>query len=214
MAMHNINTVEDLFSYFGADYYEGDHERSESALSRRIYKDTSCGAWARFVSPGKRRGGKVKEKWTCSYKKTGDDWRPVSFSDANGNVVQEADLPLDVFDYFFPDVDSISAYLSEEHPGKEELTISEEVEVYTYIPHNGAFLIGSIVEGVDAEVSPVEVFLPCKGEDLDEAVKWVEDEAQRIWDETHGCSACNEDGEDGGSVNPECKECGGHGVPF
>lgn len=47
-----ITNHEDLFNFLGADWYFDDKGRSEKALSRRVYKDTECGAWARMEPDG------------------------------------------------------------------------------------------------------------------------------------------------------------------
>lgn len=73
---------------------------------------------------------------------------------------------------------------------------------------NHAFQCGSIVEGTDAEVEADNVFLPCVGKDIDQAVAYVEAEADVIWNDTHGCDHCGCDG----GINPECKVCHGEGV--
>jgi hypothetical protein len=93
-------------------------------------------------------------------------------------------------------------------------------------------LIGSIVEGVDAEAGPVSVRL----DDLrsrrskagnvtarslrsafSDAVSAVNAEAQQIWDETHGCDTCLAYWEAEGlpgetAVWEECPECEGGGT--
>jgi hypothetical protein len=74
--------------------------------------------------------------------------------------------------------------------------------------HNGMFLVGSIVEGTDAEVTASPVYLPCTADDLDNAVQYVEDETSLVWDQTHGCDDCGMDG----GINPDCETCGGEGA--
>jgi hypothetical protein len=98
-------------------------------------------------------------------------------------------------------------------------------------------LIGSIVEGVDAEAAPVPVRLGdirstrSKAGNVtryslrhafDHAVSAVNEVASAIWDETHGCDTCrahwadggyvDENGQDLCSVWPDCPDCGGHGA--
>lgn len=75
------------------------------------------------------------------------------------------------------------------------------------------FRVGSIVEGIDAEVTPEEVTLPCTPADLDRAVKAVEDAAESLWNETHGCDACGPENDTGyRSINPNCASCHGEGT--
>lgn len=47
-------------------------------------------------------------------------------------------------------------------------------------------LIGSIVEGSDAEVSPLELLFPFTQEQFEHAVNDVDAEADRLWQEAHG----------------------------
>jgi DnaJ-class molecular chaperone len=49
---------------------------------------------------------------------------------------------------------------------------------------------------------------PFSADDYQEAVRAVEEEAQEIWDSTHGCDDCGMDG----AINPECKTCKGEGT--
>jgi len=87
-----LRDIEDIASYLGAA--RADNE----SISRRVYKDTSCGAWAKV--------------------------------------------------------------------------------------ENGAFVVGSIVEGTDAEVRPEWVELPCSEEDIDRAIENVEAEADFLWSQS------------------------------
>ena len=92
---------------------------------------------------------------------------------------------------------------------------TEEIEWSETIGTHTVFVVGSIVEGVDEEVPPVHVYLPCTSYDLDAAVKAVESEADFIWKNTHGCEECaKRNGWDfpGCAVDEDCPECGGDGV--
>lgn len=94
-----------------------------------------------------------------------------------------------------------------------------------------AVCVSSIVEGIDATTSTVEV----RAEDCtdaadfdlrwDAAIEQVEQEANDLWNDTHGCAWCSglrevpEDadpycgpGDLGGKVNPNCTACDGCGV--
>ena len=93
-------------------------------------------------------------------------------------------------------------------------------------------LVGSIVEGVDAEASPVSVRLAdirskrsksgtvtahSLRSAISTAVQDVNDDARRIWDDTHGCDACIAHWEQQGfadsrAVWPDCPECDGDGT--
>lgn len=59
------------------------------------------------------------------------------------------------------------------------------------VAHNGdgtlwGVRVGSIVEGSDACVEPVELAFPFTEAQWDEAIQNVEAEAERLWTETHG----------------------------
>lgn len=96
----------------------GDLVQAEKDASRRVRKDTACGAWLQFIQE-----------------------KPM-----NGSPVG--------------------------HYG-----------VY------GIF-IRSIVEGVDAFAEADILWFPFTEKQFDEAVKCVEEEVERIWNETHGCPHC------------------------
>jgi len=77
--------------------------------------------------------------------------------------------------------------------------------------------VGSIVEGIDAEVPTIEV--PCRPlrtlrRRFYRAVENVNTQAGELWNQTHGCEACGpEDPETGyRAINPACKACDGHGT--
>jgi len=84
--------------------------------------------------------------------------------------------------------------------------------------------VGSIVEGVDAEVEHEFIypdrFLDGDEEDLkhiflaayDALVERVEEAARDIWNQTHGCDDCGPDDGWGRPINPECKTCHGEGT--
>lgn len=77
------------------------------------------------------------------------------------------------------------------------------------------FTIQSIVEGIEATADGAPVYVPCLKSDVEAAVRWVEEEADRLWSETHGCEKCGEEGEGGyAAVDPECAACGGDGTSF
>ena len=69
-------------------------------------------------------------------------------------------------------------------------------------------MIGSIVEGVDQCTQTYTLTFPFKAKRLDEVIRLVEEEAQEIWDATHGCENCGM----GDAVNPDCRFCSGNGV--
>ena len=87
--------------------------------------------------------------------------------------------------------------------------------------------LGSIVEGEDVEVNADPLYFPFTLDEYQETVKFVEDEVERIWSETHGCvhcftktacdaknpeDECNKDTASGGQIDPDCLACGGEGA--
>ena len=79
--------------------------------------------------------------------------------------------------------------------------------------------VGTIVEGTDAapEMEWLDLLTYAEDEDasrliadFDAAVQRIEDAAQDIWNETHGCDECVKHG--GTAVDPNCPSCGGEGV--
>ena len=74
--------------------------------------------------------------------------------------------------------------------------------------------LGSIVEGVDEGVSPVVLNYPFALDDFWKMLDSVEEEADRIWNLSHGCNSCDTDEGIYGMkpVDPECNRCEGLGI--
>ena len=74
--------------------------------------------------------------------------------------------------------------------------------------------LGSIVEGVDEGTQTYELNFPFSIDQFQDALQSVEDEAQEIWNATHGCEDCGDECVDTGytPINPECKTCEGFGT--
>lgn len=77
--------------------------------------------------------------------------------------------------------------------------------------------VGSIIEGVDYETETI--FVPAEplstlNKRFFEAITEVNNQAQEIWNETHGCNDCGEPDPETGyiHINPNCKTCGGEGA--
>lgn len=205
--MSDIKTIEDVFEHFYATWEpESDLKRNNDLLSRRLYKDTNCGAWATTYPPGERKVGSVKETWTCEYRKVDGLWERGLLS-FNGDRVIDSKAPRAVIDYFWPEDCDLQAFLQDYSKGRSSFEMTETIDVPVMAKHNGYFLVGSIVEGTDAEITASPVYLPCKAEDLDCAVRYVEDEASLVWEQTHGCDDCGMDG----AINPDCETCAGEG---
>lgn len=56
---------------------------------------------------------------------------------------------------------------------------------HLWVPHCTGIKVGSIVEGSDAEVGPIELHFPFTNEQLWDAVQEVNDEACALWDEAN-----------------------------
>jgi hypothetical protein len=82
-----------------------------------------------------------------------------------------------------------------------------------------AILVGSIVEGVDFGTENHEIEIIGRTvnqviEDYTTALEDVEQEAEYIWSQTHGCDDCHMTNEwgDEGAINPDCPSCSGEGT--
>ena len=126
-----------------------------------------------------------------------------------------------------PDVDgcvnSFEEFLEQRGFGEKDIRmVSRNTFKYT---NCGAFcfqeedgvVVGSIVEGVDYGTENHKLTYPFKLEDFWAVLKKVEEEADQIWNETHGCEDCF-DGEpfkkdwDCRPIDTECKSCKGKGA--
>ena len=91
-----------------------------------------------------------------------------------------------------------------------------------YYSHPVGLTVGSIVEGVDYDCDAVTVTYPFKLDKFWNALNAVEEQADCIWKDTHGCDKCwdepqldewgNEREFGAWPINPECKTCEGHGA--
>lgn len=210
-AEKTIRAPEDVFAHFGADYdTEKNEAQNNERLSRRMYKDTECGAWAEVVTHTPTR--QEWQTWTGRYARIDGVWQLSSISQ-DGTPAELSVHGGQVREYFWPDAESVAVYLAEKAGGASEYEATEEVLILR--PQESVFLfrVGSIVEGIDAEVPAEEVALPCTPADLDRAVARVEDEATFLWNDTHGCDDCGEELSHGyRAINPECTSCGGEGA--
>lgn len=191
MTDKTIRTAEDVFNHFGADYDpEKSLEENNRWLSRRIYKDTSCGAWAMVDSrPGMEA---CRGLFSAHYAKVDGIWELVCiyrhrvFSDVAEPL--GLDVHPDVRRYFWLEGDgAMQEFLDEQADGRFFWT-SDKQDVEWMKPTGTMrleFICGSIVEGSDAEVTASPVTLPCAPESLDAAIQYVEDEVETLWNEAH-----------------------------
>jgi hypothetical protein len=72
--------------------------------------------------------------------------------------------------------------------------------------------VGSIVEGCDYGTGVYELTYPFDIKEFWGKLTEVEEDATRIWNETHGCEDCYPDNSENTIVNPDCLTCEGSGV--
>ena len=206
-----IRTPADVAAHFDATFDPNAFMAQNSAmLSRRIYKDTACGAWADFVRRDVTH--REQQEWTARYAKIEGVWQLLSLSRACA-AAEFSVYDGQVRDYFFPHGIDMGEFLDDVAKGAAYLTLTETVEIKVKTGEEWVFRCGSIVEGIDAEIMPETVALPCSSEALDRAVRCVEDAAQSLWNDTHGCDDCGEERDSGyRSINPDCAACDGEGT--
>jgi hypothetical protein len=206
-----IKTVKDVFDFFGADY-DADLRFAENnrRLSRRVSKDTECGAWAAVhVSDAVAA---VVEDWTARYARIDGVWTLHGFS-TGGVAIEMSDVPTAVHSYFWDGSDDFQSFLFEKADSRSDFTLSDTVSFMRAIGGVAiALTMGSIVEGIDSTVDNT-LTLPTTKRKLEAFVEGIEDEATGLWNSTHGCDACGPEALGGyREINPECNECGGLGT--
>lgn len=233
-----IRNARMLADHIGANYDDDSTDQDlEEAMSHRIYKDTSCGAWLalREIQSGKRR-----EVWSARLMKSivgihASRVRRVGqkriepqdvpdyirqFLDIQEGLNSKTDIPVEIWQGLSADYDTGGHILkvTQIHPIEKVVTFWVERPVYVK-----GVAVGSIVEGCDAEVMPEELTFPFRSSAFWKMVQNVEDEADRIWKDTHGCETCEAHwieeygdakfGEYGGiPAWDECPECNGDGA--
>ena len=236
-----IRNAKDLAKWIGVDYDEDSTEEYlGKAMSRRLYKDTSCGAW---LSLARMEDCEKPVIWTAHLKKGIDGVYVTRARRAHGKTTTDiASLPERVRQFLLlfahsnkteltPDCfDTLSAISVSNGDATKRVTAKSPIEkIVTFslkemIYVNGV-AIGSIVEGTDATTSVHELAFPFLLSDFWAAVQKVEDEASEIWNETHGCDTCEahwmEESENGEGLEGiyggipvwvECPDCGGGGA--
>jgi len=105
--------------------------------------------------------------------------------------------------------------------GRIKRSIYKYTNCGAWVDHeqHGCIRLGSIVEGVDecTDVHQLE-FGNFTINDFWSAIKEIENQANEIWNRTHGCEDCypeykNDFEKEGiNPINPECKSCEGAGI--
>ncbi len=98
-----------------------------------------------------------------------------------------------------------------------ERSVYKYTDCGAWITHDDyGVCVGSIVEGVDEEVQPVELAYPFELDQYGDALQTVEHRAAEIWNETHGCDLCRDffgwPDDEQCPVWGECPECEGYGA--
>lgn len=203
-----LRTRKDVCDHFGAECLESDSDTTfNRAISNAVYEMTSCGASARFERMNAY--SRIEEKWKCHYVKRGQAWY-VDAYELNDEKTVEA--PQDVIDYFWPEIDNLQETLSNLLGEATSATLENDFYRLKVEGVETALIVSSIVEGTDAETTPLFVYLPCLPEAIERALKETEEEARHIWLQTHGCDECARRLGEQGPVDPECPECEGEGV--
>jgi hypothetical protein len=192
-----LATLADVALYLGAN------EPTNESLSRRVYKDTDCGAWAK-VEEGTQVLRKRMQEWVATLRVGINGVHVVKLRRVGYGATELEKVPPRVREYLqvAEGQRSLTTLTREDFDGLKEdesqgggegvlrVTVRSELEkVATFrveVPQTRQglyFLCGSIVEGSDAEVTAAPVWLPCKPEEIDTALQYVEEEADRIWDE-------------------------------
>lgn len=178
-----LNNLRDVAEYLGVDVGADDtDERVNERLSRRVYKDTECGAWAKVVT----RPVLVTEpqSWTARYAKVDGVWTLAGLS-RDGQPHEFSVHGGQVRGYFFWDGADLQEFLEGIAFGQSDFTSTETLDIVLPNGSKTVFVVGSIVEGSDAEVWPIEVTLPCPESSIDAAIEAVEAEADRLWREAN-----------------------------
>lgn len=228
-----IENYQDLALILGA------RDESEESISHRVYKDTSCGAWAKLetdIPTGKMK----RQNWRVIILKVGDrfraatarqeqdgDWMPLprwqnwQYWSKELTECVAWDAGLDEKGYILDE--TIVEYLNGIEWGNFGLPKGQKYFEVSFDAYTGGYAslgvsFGSIVEGIDACTEVETVAFPCEEQDIWDALQRVEDEANYLWMETHGCPDCwggeeDVEGEYGyRPVDGECPTCKGHGT--
>jgi hypothetical protein len=202
-----IRNAQELADHIGAN------DATEASLSRRLYKNTDCGAWLALVDV--KRGGKArKEKWQV-FARLGIGGRVyfIARRNSRGVWLTAKKMPEHLRSYLLLDnglnmvfgestfsdwTDFVAAVCSSEdckvqkraRAGKFAIQFLLSVEGKGPSSTRPGAKIGSIVEGSDRCAESVTLVFPFTAKEWREAVQSVEDEVDEIWKATHGCETC------------------------
>lgn len=171
-----LATLEDVCNYLGAA------QQTNESLSRRVYKDTDCGAWAKVEE--RTRFETRKETWRVSYARIEGVWQMLA-AFREGQPVEFSAMAPNVREFYWPSGVDMQATLDELVPGQSHHEHTEQFDAMYPVGSELVFRVGAIVEGSDAEVAPEEVVLPATGEQIDNAIEIVESAASDLWNEAN-----------------------------
>lgn len=198
-----IENVQDLADYLGAN------EATEDSISRRIYKDTACGAWARLRDVPVSR---ERQKWTAFFRWT-EGRIEVIEGVCCGRVISPADFPEIAVeavcglnregDRWFSKLHDPEEIAAAVHTiwGWEDGTLMVEGREGTFELSNDAFVtapgveFGTIIEGSDAYLDGYTAVFPFDSDVIDKMLDDLESEAARLWEEANGTGEDEEEEE-------------------
>jgi hypothetical protein len=190
--MKTFTCKQDVLDHYGVE--------NEQQLDRRVYKDTACGAWARFVTRNKVVRT-WEERWQATLQKGLADRvyvnRVIRDGGENDPLAAQRGIPDEVKQYL--GIKNARGLTDIDHKGFNDLTNQgdEVVTVNSPISKTVVFtvtlnetrdteglLIGSIVEGSDAEVERYLEF-PFTETQLNVTIADIEAETDELWDDAH-----------------------------
>ena len=203
--MTTIRNTADLLNVYG-EGSDNNPEEDERRLDRRVYKSTACGAWAKLLPPGYQRVGTRRGTWTVRITNSIVGPKCYNVRRKGRRAIVTADAPEYVRQFLLP-----TETLPEPHRkgfdphtmhnitweqlvdlpiegGIERVTKRRGALLVTFTldepvlkPHQGGVLLGSIVEGSDAEIPARELLFPFTEEALDKVLEGIEDEVDFFW---------------------------------
>lgn len=216
---------------------------SEASIGRRIYKATDCGATFRFLE---ETSVQEVSHWDVLIKDTEKGllihqvWKwTESPPDESDDTTQRQELldrsvPAAVWDFlhakkvagqYYADIKSLDAIQEKFVIERDDdcVLIRKLIRVNYPLPDSMTRVVGcavgGYVEGTDVQSPSMDLIFPFTAAEFWECLQSADDEAEKIWDQTHGCPGCNnpnydeDEDEDCGqrAVDPNCTVCGGHG---
>ncbi len=111
---------------------------------------------------------------------------------------------------------TVALHADDVHHSDVEKAIYKYTNCGAWITHTDISVrIGSNVDGVDQVTDVMVLFYPFEMEKFWEEWDKIENQAEEIWNKTHGCEDCgivSEFDEGLHAINPECKTCKGEGI--